>query len=88
MDVVDAEVDVSDPVGLGVPQRLRKPVSARIDADDSPAGQALGKADRDRAGTAADVEHVKPGIQVRKQEVGLLGSRPRPQHLLEAHSTL
>src|SRR5205823_12284592 len=57
---------------LAVGQRagLVQRVGAHVQAEHPAGGHAAGEVDGDRARPAADVEHVEPGAQVRRQVAG------------------
>ena len=76
--VTDAELDVRDALAAGEPSRTLDHFARRVDADDRAGTHPPGEVDRDRAGPAADVEHLgtlaQMGYEVRG---GIVDGTPR-----------
>jgi hypothetical protein len=83
VDVTDSKLDVGDTLRL-LTGRCHH-LAGTVDANHSAGGNPASKVDRDRAGTAADIEHVGRWDQVVEEVGGRVGGGPPPmraQHTL------
>jgi hypothetical protein len=83
INVADAELDVADSV---VTCKLRRgtEVVLGVDAEDLAGWNHCRKPERDRACSAADVEHMEAIDQMRQKEIGRHGRAPRVHASLES----